>query len=92
MSFKRLVDKENDKVKFFIIPKTNEEYISVPYGCIRIFDSYRFLFSSLDKLVKMLVDSNHKKLNILKERSIESGERIKIVNEIVQEVKTFKDF
>ena len=27
--FKKLVDKKNDKVKFDIIPKTNEEYISV---------------------------------------------------------------
>ena len=29
MFFKKLVDKKNDKVKFDIIPKTNEEYISV---------------------------------------------------------------
>ena len=48
MFFKKLVDKKNDKVKFDIIPKTNEEYISVTYGCIRFIDSYRFLSSSLD--------------------------------------------
>ena len=29
MFFKKIVDKKNDKVKFKIIPKTNEEYISV---------------------------------------------------------------
>ena len=29
MFFKKLVDKKNYKVKFYIIPKTNEEYNSV---------------------------------------------------------------
>ena len=52
--FKRLVDLQNDKVKFKTIAKTNEKYISVTYGCIRFFDSYRFLSESLDKLVKNL--------------------------------------
>ena len=47
MFFKTLVDKKKDKVKFDIVPKTNEEYISVTYGCIRFIDSYRFLSSSL---------------------------------------------
>ena len=54
MFFKRLVDLENEKVKFDISPKTNEEYVSLSYGCIRLIDSYRFLSSSLDKLVKNL--------------------------------------
>ena len=52
--FKKLVVKKNEKVKFDIIPKTNEEYISVTYGCFRFIDSYRFLSSSLDSLVKKL--------------------------------------
>ena len=43
-----------DRVKFDIIPKTNEEYISVIYECIRFIDSYRFLSDSLDKIVKNL--------------------------------------
>ena len=54
MFLKKLVDKKNDKVKFDIIPKTNEEYISVTYGCIRFMDSYRFLSMSLDVLAKNL--------------------------------------
>ena len=54
MFFKKLVDKKNDKVKFDIIPKTNEEYISVTYGCIRFIDSDRFLSSGLDSLFKNL--------------------------------------
>ena len=51
MFFKKLVHRKKDKVKFDIIPKANEEYISVTYGCIRFIDSYRFQSSSLDSLV-----------------------------------------
>ena len=59
--FKRLVDLKNDKVKFDNIPKTNEQYISVTYGCIRFIDIQRFLSRSLDSLVKTLVDRDYKK-------------------------------
>ena len=55
MFFKRLVDLKNFEVKLKIIPKTNEEYISVTYGYIRFIDTYRFLSSSLDKLVKDMI-------------------------------------
>ena len=60
---KKLVDLKNVKVKFDNIPKTNEEYISVTYGCIRFKDSYRFLSHSLDKLVKNIDEDDY---NILK--------------------------
>ena len=60
MFFKRLVDLKKEKVKFKIIPKTNEEYISVRHGCIRFIDSYRFLSESLDKLVKNLDEDDFK--------------------------------
>ena len=65
MFVKKLVHINNDKVEFEIIPKTNQECISVTYACIRFIDSYRFLSSSLDSLVKTLVDDSHKTLKIL---------------------------
>ena len=54
MFFKRLVDLINDKVNFETIPKTNEKYSSVTYGCISFIATYSFLSSSFDKLVNNL--------------------------------------
>ena len=82
MFFKKLVDKRKDKVDFEIIPKTNEEYISVTYGCIRFIDSYRFLSSGLDSLVKTLVDDSDKTLKNLKKEIVGSDEILDIVNKI----------
>ena len=64
--FIKLVDKNIDKVNLDIIPNTNEEHISVSYGCITFIGSYRFLSSSLDSLVKTLVDNSHKALKDFK--------------------------
>ena len=91
MFFKKLVDKKKDKVDFDIIPKTNEEYISVTYGCIRFIDSYRFLSSSLDSLVKTLVDNGDKTLRNLKGEIVDNNEILNIIEEIVEEDKTIKD-
>ena len=60
MFFKRLVDLKNEKVKFDIIPKTNEEFISPTYGYTRFIDSYSFLSISLDRLVKKLNEDDFK--------------------------------
>ena len=89
--FKKLVDLKIDKVKFDIIPKTNEEYISVTYGCIRFIDSYRFSSSSLDSLVKTLVDNSKKTLKILKNEIVYNDELLDIVNELLEEDKTTED-
>ena len=91
MFFKKLFDKKNDKVEIDIIPKTNEEYISVTYACIIFIDSYRFLSSSLDSLVRRLVDKNHKTLKKLKNEDVDNDEISDIVKEI-EEDKTIKDF
>ena len=60
MFFKTLIDKKPDNVNLSVIPKTNEEYISVTYGCLRFVDSYRFLQDSLDNLVKTLNEDDFK--------------------------------
>ena len=80
MVFKKLVHKKNDKVKFDIIPKTIEEYISVTYGCIRFIDSCRFLSSSLDSLVKTLVDNSDKTLKDFREENVDYDEILDFVN------------
>ena len=81
MFFKKMVDKKNDKVKFKIIPKTDEEYISVIYGCIRFTDSYRFLSSRLDSLVKTLLGKSQKILQDFEEEIVDNDEILNIVNE-----------
>ena len=91
MFFKKLVDKKKDKVDFDIIPKTNEIYISVTYGCIRFIDSYRFLSSGLDSLVKTLVDNSNKTLGDLKKEIIDNDQILNIINEITEDDKTIKD-
>ena len=50
-SSKKIVDRKNDKVKFINIPKTNEEYLSMTFGCIKFFESFRFLLINIDPLV-----------------------------------------
>ena len=39
-----------------IIPKSMENYVSLQIGCFRFIDSYRFLQSSLNNLVKVLMN------------------------------------
>ena len=85
-----MVGKKNEKVKFDIIPKTNEEYISISSVCIRFIDSYRFQSSSLDSIVKTLVDNSNKTLNDLTEEIVDNDEILNIVDEIVDD-KTIKD-
>ena len=61
------------------------------YGCVRFIDSYRFLSSGLDFLVKNLVDNSHKTLKNLKEEIVDNDEILDIVNKIVEDDRTIKD-
>ena len=83
--FKKLVERKKDKVEFEIIPKTKKEYISVTYRCIRFIDNYRFLSSSLDSLVKTLVDISHETLKILKKEIVDNDETLIIINDIEED-------
>ena len=74
-------------MKFDIIPKTNEEYISVTYGCIRFSNSYRFLSSSLDSLVKTLVDNSHKTLKDFDKEIVDNDEILNNVNQTKNNLK-----
>ena len=55
---KELIDRKNAEAKFHFIPETNEEFNSVTYGSIRVFDSYRFLSYSLEEIFKNLDDDD----------------------------------
>ena len=61
------------------------------YGCIRFIDSYRFLSSGSDSVVKTLVDNSHKTLKNLKEEIVDNDEILNIINKIVEDDKTIED-
>ena len=86
-----MVDLEIDKVKFDIIPKTNEEDLSVTYGYIRFIKSCRFQSSSLGSLVKTLVDNSIKTLKNLKDEFVDNDEMLDNVKEKKEYDKTIKD-
>ena len=82
---------KRNKLDFEIIPKTNEEYISVTYGCIRFIDSYRFLSSGLNSLVKTVVDNSNETLGNLKKEIVDNEYILNIVTDIGEYNRTIKD-
>ena len=88
LSFKKIVDKKNDKVNFRNTPKTNEEYVSVTYGCIKSIESYRFSSSRLNSLVLLPVISSDETLKNKKEETVEKT--LNNVNGIAEEYETIK--
>ena len=52
------------------------------YGCIRFIDSYRFLSSGLETLVKGLVDNSGKRLKDFKDEIFDNNEILNIVSKI----------
>ena len=56
-----------------------------------LIDSYRFLSSSIDSLVKTLADNSHKTLKNLKQEIVDNDEILNIVNEIEKKDTTIKD-
>ena len=51
-------------------------------ACIRFIDSYRFLSTSLDSIVRTLVDNSHKTLKDFEEEIVDNDEKLNFVNEI----------
>ena len=59
MFFNELINSKVEKKNLSVIPRTNEEYMSVNYSCIRFLDSMRFLTDSLEKLTESLKDIDY---------------------------------
>ena len=57
--FNELIKSKVEKNNLSVIPRTNEEYISVNYGCVKILDSMRFQTDSLEKLTESLKDEDY---------------------------------
>ena len=59
MFFIDLIISKNDKNKFSVIPRSNDEYMSVNYGCVKFLDTMRFQQDSFEKLTESLNDHDY---------------------------------
>ena len=57
--FNDLINWKVDKIDISVIARTNEEYMSVKYGCIKFLDSMRFQQDSLERLTESLKDEDY---------------------------------
>ena len=56
--FTEVVARGNPKIKFRVIPKTDEFFITMTYDCLKFFDSMRFLGGILQCLSSSLEKEN----------------------------------
>ena len=61
------------------------------YGCIRFIDSYRFLSSGLDSLIKTLVDDGNKTLEKLTKEIDDNDEILNNVDKVEEDDRTIED-
>ena len=54
MFFKYLISSKNGKVKLSVMPRTNEDCMSVSYGCVKFFHRIEFQQASLEELSQSL--------------------------------------
>ena len=59
MFFDDLISSKVDKIDVSVIPRTNEEYMCVNYGCIKFLDGMRFPTDSLEKLTESSKDEDY---------------------------------
>ena len=59
MFFNELINSKVEKNNLSVIPRTNEEYMSVNYGCVKFLDSMRFQTHSLEKLTESLKEDDY---------------------------------
>ncbi len=93
--FKELFDNKGE-TKIKVLPKTDENYIAVDFGCLRFLDSLRFLSSSLDQLVKGLDETPILKeyfteFNLLNKKLAYPYEKYKSPEEFMESARELKD-
>ena len=59
MFFNELINAKAHKKNLTTIARTNEEYMSVNYSCIKFLDSIRFLTASLEELTESLKEDDY---------------------------------
>ena len=59
MFFNDLINSKVNKINLSVIARTNEEYMSVNYGCINFLDSMRFQPASMESLTESLKDEDY---------------------------------
>ena len=59
MFFSELINSKVDRIDLSVIPRSNEEYMNLNFGCIKFLDSMRFLPASMESLTESLKDEDY---------------------------------